>query len=64
MTPEPSDWQYLNAQEVHAVSDAMSDAGEYIESIGKLNFSDFTKDEFRTLCLVICNSVAKNSIPF
>ena len=64
MTPEPSNWQYLNGQEVHAVDEVMTDAGQYIESIGKLDFSDFTPEEFKTLCLVICNSMAKNAIPF
>lgn len=62
--PEPSRWHFLNGQEYAAAKESIFDAGEYIESLGKTDFADFTKEEFETLCLVICNSMNKNSIPF
>lgn len=59
-----TDYPYLNAHEKEAALKAAFDAGEYIESLGKTDLSEFTKHEFETLILVICNSAWKNAIPF
>lgn len=61
---EPSDWQYLSVAEVPDAIKTKFVAGEYIESLGKTDFADFTKEEFETLMLVICNDFRKNIIPF
>lgn len=60
----PSDWANLTEDEVLAAIESKLMAGEYIESIGKTDFADFTREEFETMCLVICNDFRKNVIPF
>ena len=60
----PSDWANLTEDEVSEAIKSKFVAGEYIESLGKTDFADFTKEEFETLMLVICNEFRKNVIPF
>ena len=64
MKLEPSDWKWLDTQEKQDAINTKFVAGEYIESIGKTDFADFTREEFEMLCLVICNEFRKNIIPF
>lgn len=62
---EPSDWRYLNQGQYAAALASIKEAGEYIESIGKTDLATYTKEEFETLVLVICNAmVGHDTIPF
>lgn len=61
---EPSAWTYLNIKEYEAAKESANEAGEYIESLGKTDLYSFTREEFETLCLVICNAFIKNNPPF
>lgn len=62
---EPSDWKYLNQGEYAAALASTKEAGEYIESIGKTDLATYTKEEFQTLILVICNAMKEHdTIPF
>lgn len=64
MTSNPSDWANLTEDEVSEAINTKTMAGEYIESLNKTDFADFTREEFETLLLVICNEFRKNVIPF
>lgn len=64
LNSEPSDWHYLTQGEKNAVLECVVDAGEYIESIGKTDLATYTKEEFETLLLVVCNAMNKRVIPF
>ena len=62
---EPSDWRYLNQGQYAAALASIHEAGEYIESIGKTDLATYTKEEFQTLVLVICNAMMEHdTIPF
>jgi hypothetical protein len=62
---EPSDWLHLNQGQYAAALCAKKEAGEYIESIGKTDLATYTKEEFETLVLVICNAMNEHdTIPF
>ncbi len=61
---EPSDWTYLNIKEYEAAKDTAVEAGEYIESLGKTDLATYSKDEFETLLLVICNAFVRRAPPF
>ncbi len=61
---EPSDWKYLNESEVAAVKDSLPLVGEYIESLGKTDLAEYTKEELETLLLISCQHVMKTAIPF
>lgn len=62
---EPSDWTYLNQSEYACALASIKEAGEYIESLGKTDLAEYTKKEFETLILVICNAMkAHGVIPF
>ena len=62
---EPSDWKYLNQGEYSAALASCKEAGEYIESLGKTDLAEYTKEEFQTLVLVICNAMKEHdTIPF
>ncbi len=62
---EPSDWHYLNQAEYAAALASIKEAGEYIESLGKTDLAEYTKKEFETLILVICNAMKEHdTIPY
>lgn len=62
---EPSDWRFLNQGQYAAALASIQEAGEYIESIGKTDLATYTKEEFETLVLVICNAMNEHdAIPF
>ena len=62
---EPSDWKYLTQGHVNALPDILPVVGEYIESVKKTDLAEYTKEEFETLILVICNAMSEHSgIPF
>lgn len=64
MTSNPSDWHYLNESEVNAVKESLPLVGEYIESLGKTDLAEYTKEEFETLLLISAQHLMKSSIPF
>lgn len=61
---EPTDWPYLTEIDVDAALASTKEAGEYIESLGKTDLSEYSKQEFETLILVICNAMNMRLIPF
>lgn len=61
---QPSNWHYLNESEVKAVKESLPLVGEYIESLGKTDLSEYTKEEFETLLLISAQHLMKSSIPF
>lgn len=61
---EPSDWSHLTIFEKECALKSRRDAVEYINSLGKTDLINFSKEEFETLLLVICNSMIKNSTRF
>lgn len=61
---EPSDWHYLNQSEVDAVKDSLPLVGEYVESLGKTDLAEYTKEEIETLLLISAQHLMKSSIPF
>lgn len=62
---EPSDYKFLNQGQYAAALCAGLEAGEYIESIGKTDLATYSKEEFNTLLLVICNAMNEHdAIPF
>ena len=61
---EPSDWHYLKDSEVKAVKESLPLVGEYIESLGKTDLVEYTKDEFEPLLLISAQHLMKSSIPF
>lgn len=61
---EPSDWHYLKDSEVKAVKESLPLVGEYIESLGKTDLAEYTKEEFETLLLISAQHLMKSSIPF
>ena len=64
MTSKPTDWHYLNESEVNAVKESLPLVGEYIESLGKTDLAEYTKEEFETLLLISAQHLMKSSIPF
>ena len=62
---EPSAWTYLNQMEYASALASISEAGEYIESLGKTDLATYSQEEFQTLVLVICNAMKMHDvIPF
>ena len=62
---DPTEYKHLLKYEYDAAIDCATEAGEYIESIGKSDLAEYTKEEFETLLLVICSNFArKTAIPF
>jgi hypothetical protein len=61
---EPSDWHYLSQSEVNAVKESLPLVGEYIESLGKTDLAEYTKEELETILLISAQHMVKNSIPF
>lgn len=61
---EPSPYEWLNMREYEAAKASIEEAGEYIESIGKTDLAEYTKEEMETLLLVIVNAAMRRAIPF
>ena len=61
MTPE-------DAHEVNAIEYGGRMGGEYLESIGKFNLTELSKEEWQMFCQCICTNyareMAKDFIPY
>lgn len=64
MSTKLSGWANLTERDAKRSLETMAVAAEYIESIGKTDLYEFSKEEFETLLLVVCNDFCKDYIPF